>query len=205
MELESSMKVCVYDINNFKYNGEKVESAYFAKRINEYKKAENKTRTYASYLMLKYLTDKFYKLSLDSLDIVRDVTGKPGLVNNEFYFNISHSNNLVAVAVDKRPLGIDVQIVKEYDEKIAQRFFPKKIKKINKQKPKNKNNIYTMCWTDFESELKLFGSIERMKENKKKISKNPFKITDLEKNIYYLTISAIKMPFIKFIKLKELN
>lgn len=200
-----SMKVCVYDIYNFKYGGEKVASPYFAKRIKEYKSVEDKTRTFASYLMLKFLTEKVYKLDLDSLEIVRDESGKPRLLNDEFYFNISHSNNLVAVAVDKRPLGLDVQIVKEYDEKIAERFFPKKIKKINKQKEKNKNNFYTMCWTDFESELKLFGSIEKMKENKKKISKNPFKITDLEKNIYYLTISAIKMPFIKFIKLKELN
>lgn len=197
------MKVCVYDIKNFRYNGENIESTYFAKRVNEYKSDETKSRTYATYLMLKFLAEKCFKQDIDKLQIVRDETGKPRLVNNEFYFNISHSNNLVAVAVDKRPLGIDVQVVSPYDEKIAQRFFPKKINKINKQKEKNKNNYFTMCWTDFESELKLFGSIEKMQENRKKVSKSPFKIKDLENNIYYLTIATIKLPFIKFIKMQE--
>lgn len=199
------MKVCVYDIHDYKYYGEKIGSPYFCKRVREYGSRESRTRTYVSYLILKFLASEYYHLDIDNLTIVRDETGKPRLSNNEFYFNISHSHNLVAVAIDDRPLGIDVQIVKEYDERIAERFFPKKIKKINRQKEKNKNKYYTMCWTDFESELKLFGSVEKMKENKKKISKNPFKITDLEKNVYYLTISAFKMPFIKFVKMPEIK
>ena len=50
--------------------------------------------------------------------------GKPLLLNSSnLHFNISHSGNLVVCALDNKPVGIDVEIHKSVNLKIARRFF----------------------------------------------------------------------------------
>ncbi|MCL2841528.1 MAG: 4'-phosphopantetheinyl transferase superfamily protein [Defluviitaleaceae bacterium] len=50
--------------------------------------------------------------------------GKPHLVSDaSIHFNISHAENYVACAVSDEPVGIDIEINKSFDIKIAERFF----------------------------------------------------------------------------------
>jgi len=50
--------------------------------------------------------------------------GKPFLINNpHIHFNISHSGDYIACAVSDEPVGIDIEIIKTTDLKIAERFF----------------------------------------------------------------------------------
>ena len=50
--------------------------------------------------------------------------GKPLLLNDpDLHFNISHSGNLVVCALDNKPVGIDVEIHKQVNLKIARRYF----------------------------------------------------------------------------------
>ena len=50
--------------------------------------------------------------------------GKPFLINNpHIYFNISHADQYVAFAIADEPVGIDIEIIKPIDLKIANRFF----------------------------------------------------------------------------------
>ena len=50
--------------------------------------------------------------------------GKPSLVDVPgVCFNISHSGSYVACAIDEQTVGIDIELVRPIDLKIAQRFF----------------------------------------------------------------------------------
>lgn len=50
--------------------------------------------------------------------------GKPFLENNkDYHFNISHTHNMIAVAVSNNPVGVDIEKVREIDLGIAKRFF----------------------------------------------------------------------------------
>lgn len=50
--------------------------------------------------------------------------GKPFLVTNQnVHFNISHAGHYIACVVADRAVGIDVEVIKPIDLKIAERFF----------------------------------------------------------------------------------
>ena len=50
--------------------------------------------------------------------------GKPFLINNDsIHFNISHTGFYVACVVADEPVGIDIEIIKPIELKIAERFF----------------------------------------------------------------------------------
>jgi 4'-phosphopantetheinyl transferase len=50
--------------------------------------------------------------------------GKPFLINtSHVHFNISHTGNYVACALADEPVGIDIELIKPADLKIAERFF----------------------------------------------------------------------------------
>ncbi|WP_367997032.1 4'-phosphopantetheinyl transferase superfamily protein [Paenibacillus sp. MZ03-122A] len=52
-----------------------------------------------------------------------DPNGKPYLVDSEWKFNVSHSGNWVALAVDIGSIGIDVERMSPIDLDIANRHF----------------------------------------------------------------------------------
>lgn len=46
---------------------------------------------------------------IDRVSIARDEFGKPFLEGREMFFNISHSGDLLAAAVSKKPVGVDIE------------------------------------------------------------------------------------------------
>ena len=67
------------------------------------------------------------------LDIAKSVYGvedeivyegkRPHFENNGIYFSISHSENIVVVAFDNEPIGVDVEFVKSRNfKKLAERY-----------------------------------------------------------------------------------
>lgn len=49
--------------------------------------------------------------------------GKPLLADGSYYFNISHSEDAVVAAVSARPVGIDVERIRDISPSIAKKFF----------------------------------------------------------------------------------
>jgi 4'-phosphopantetheinyl transferase len=60
----------------------------------------------------------------NQLDFSVNKYGKPYLINSPYtHFNISHAGNYIACAVADEPVGIDIELIKPVDLKIAERFF----------------------------------------------------------------------------------
>lgn len=86
--------------------------------------------------------------------------GKPYLKNcPELYFSLSHSGTKAMCAIDRRPVGCDIEIIDTPPLKIAGRFFSAEEQSLlNSIADKEQlSRYFYMLWTGKESYLKLTG------------------------------------------------
>lgn len=178
------MRVAYHEIKNEKMGA--VQNSYFFERIAEQNKNKDKLRTYISYIILKKLA-KEHGFDLDNIDIIKDKNGKPHAQNNEFYFNISHSENMVVVAIDDQEIGVDIEKIRPLNLRVAQKFLSEKIDVITCSSTPDIE--FTKQWTIFEAQLKYWGNIELFRNN---FELNTFSTHLSDKNNlkYILTIAS---------------
>lgn len=70
----------------------------------------------------------------------------------DFHFNISHCEDLIAVAVSERPVGVDIEILRDVNLEIAGRFFSEKEIRFSKM-----DRDFLYVWTRKEALLKKTG------------------------------------------------
>jgi len=104
----------------------------------------------------------FEKRNIDTNDISFEARGRPFFLEKETDFNISHSNNIVAVSyINKKDIrvGCDIEKIKPRPmmEKIARdKFTESENKYLNSNQFFNYENFYKL-WTLKESYIKLRG------------------------------------------------
>ena len=84
--------------------------------------------------------------------------GKP--ISDNFYFNVSHSDYLVALIVDSSPIGIDVERIRAIDSKLK--------KYISNDKEKeyiHDDESFFEIWTNKEALVKCVGTGIKTKPN----------------------------------------
>lgn len=128
-------------------------------RILRFHRSEDAQRTLLGDILSRYALCK--RFNLQNKDLVFGVNeyGKPLLPGfQDVHFNISHSGPWVACAVDDKPVGIDVEIIKPMDFKIAERFFSKdEYHSLMTQPEAMKLNYFYRLWTLKESYIKAEG------------------------------------------------
>ena len=77
---------------------------------------------------------------------------KPKFKNADLCFNISHSNNIVAVAFDVLPLGLDVEYIKERNFKLL-------LERYNIAS--NDKEFFYQFWTEYEASIKIQDEIKQ--------------------------------------------
>lgn len=93
------------------------------------------------------------------IDCQVDSHGKPYLVNLPYQISLSHSFDYAAVMVSKdRPVGIDIEQIKEKVERIAHKFMrPEELAFID---PKYRIQQLYVCWCAKEAVYKCYGQKE---------------------------------------------
>ena len=109
-----------------------------------------------SYLMLAELLQKEFGLNDFRVEVGEH--GKPFLVDHpDIYFNISHCRNAIAVAVNDRPIGIDVESFRSYSEGLLE-----KTMNVNERSDILSSDVpeqtFSMYWTRKEAVFKLLGT-----------------------------------------------
>ena len=95
-------------------------------------------------------------LANSQLEFSKNAYSKPFLVNSShIHFNISHSGCYVACAVADEPVGIDIEIIKPVDLKIAERFFA--LDEARYVMDGNHTFRFYDVWTKKESRIKWEG------------------------------------------------
>ena len=98
-------------------------------------------------------------LGNDRLEFSATEFGKPFLVNDlSIHFNISHSGDYVVCVVDNEPVGIDVEMIKPINRKIAERFFAQdEVAYILSARDDFDIQRFYEVWTRKESRIKWEG------------------------------------------------
>lgn len=98
------------DIYVAKYPFEGDEKISCQKRLDEIKKCHNedvKKQKFYVWKLLEFALQNSLSLDVNSLNFIKNENGK--WIVDECYFSLSHSGNLVAVALSDSPVGIDIQ------------------------------------------------------------------------------------------------
>lgn len=89
----------------------------------------------------------------------KDSFGKPYIESDNFYFNASHTQNLIIIAVSfQQPLGIDIEnIEKNFLEIMPITFTDKEINVVNNSNYTQKLLAFFIIWTRKEAITKEIG------------------------------------------------
>lgn len=87
--------------------------------------------------------------------IVYDKHNKPFLKNSNNHISLSHSHNLLAVIIDDKETGIDIELIKPNVLKIKEKFMSKK--ELSEAGHANTAEKFTLYWCVKESLYKYYG------------------------------------------------
>ncbi len=163
------------------------------KTITNKKVIEQKTTAYS---LLNFGAYNSYNLELTPSDITRENQGKP--VCKYFEFSISHSNDLVVVALSKNKVGVDMELMKENRdiEVIKNKYF------LEKEKEEN----FYKVWTEKESAFKFLNKkgLHLKDIDVSKYNYKTYEILSDEKN-YLLCVCSKKLDVVNIINLSEIK
>ena len=91
-----------------------------------------------------------------SEEIVIGEYGKPSFKNSKFFFNTSHSGKYAFCVISDVEVGCDIEEIKEYKQRVAERFFSDKENNYL-QITSDKNTLFYRFWTLKESYIKCIG------------------------------------------------
>lgn len=126
------------------------------KKANSYKKDLDRKLCIISFALLVLAMEKLFNISRD-YDWNYNKNGKPFLKSHpEIFFNISHCKVGVACVIANQEVGIDIQDMIDFDEKLAELICSKNELEIINNSDK-KGIELTKIWTKKESYLKMLG------------------------------------------------
>ncbi|MCK4766730.1 MAG: 4'-phosphopantetheinyl transferase superfamily protein [Candidatus Aminicenantes bacterium] len=127
-------------------------------RINRFLNWEDSLRSLTAELLARYIIIR--KTGLRNEDIVfsHNGFGKPVLQNRDnFHFNLTHSGDWIACAVDSNPVGIDIERIEPLDlDNISRRYFSEDEHRYLLSQSDRLAHFF-MLWTLKESYVKMEG------------------------------------------------
>jgi 4'-phosphopantetheinyl transferase len=123
---------------------------------------ENLRREYTiAHGALRVLLGRHTSTDPAAVQLTSGPLGKPYLADHSYFFNLSHSGDVVAIALCKsHEIGVDIEHLKpEILEKQLQHalFSSKELGAFHQKAPKEKLEAFFTAWTHKESLLKLLG------------------------------------------------
>lgn len=106
-----------------------------------------------SHELLKYVTQKYHGYPAVIEECVFTENGKPYLKDKKYFFNISHTEGMVMIAVSDKEVGIDVEKMQGKDRSSV-------INKCTTEKERSRikcEGDFLCLWTKKESYIKYFG------------------------------------------------
>ncbi len=111
---------------------------------------------YSSWKLLEKALLEQWNISLKDAEPKKTANGK--WIIKEGYFSVSHSFGVVAVALSKNPVGIDVELALLKKDGLEKRILTEKeFRAFNKLKQEEKEHFILTAWTKKESIFKMLG------------------------------------------------
>ncbi len=113
-----------------------------------------------SELLLRKVLAEELNIAWDSIKIDSGIYGKPVLRGEKRHFNLSHSYEIIILATDDTPLGIDIEYVRPLNDldnllanfSLEEQFFYQTVS------PEQRTGFFYDLWTLKESYIKAIGT-----------------------------------------------
>lgn len=111
-----------------------------------------------SDMFVRYLACSLMHVKNSDLIFKKNKYGKPYIEGTmDFHYNISHTRNAIAVGISRKPIGIDVEKIKDYESEISKQFFSKNELQYIMYKEENISRRFYEIWTKKEAYIKWVG------------------------------------------------
>ena len=134
--------------------GEKGTTKEKMQKLN--KKRAKKLSVAAGALVRRAIAEEF-NIDKDSIRFRRDKKGKPYTESAKVEFSISHSKSIAVCAISDRPVGIDIEKMRDVNFNVAKRLFTPDEQKYVFQIKKLQKQRFFEVWTRKEAYVKLLG------------------------------------------------
>lgn len=128
------------------------------KKAERFTFVDDKKRCILAEILLRKVLNKL-NVDTNNLNYIYNENGKPYLKDSNYYFNISHSGEYVAVVVSDVEIGIDIQKIDDINLNIAKRYFNQNeyqnIIKLDNQD--SQIDMFYDYWTCKEAYVKAIG------------------------------------------------
>ena len=122
-------------------------------RIANFKNEKDKKLSVASYLLLKKILSRHF-IRYHYYDFKYLDNGKPIIEGKKINFSISHSGDYVAVAISKKPVGVDIQEMRDVDLDARKLVFNEQDEKLF-QESTNQVDMFYSLWVSKEAKFKM--------------------------------------------------
>lgn len=180
-------KIILANVNDIIQDKDEIVSQISPMYIQKYRSlsllTDKNQELVAGYLLKKYLG--IYKDD----QILYNKYGKPYLSSGNVYFNLSHSEEYVALAMADHEVGVDVEKIRKYHDATVKKVFNDDQRKMLEQLPvSKKDSKFTEIWTKMESILKLEGTgfTDRWPE----IDYSAYCVQTIQWNSYFISVAT---------------
>lgn len=194
MKIEKTMPSKLFQLLCLQVDETKREKLY------RYHFQEDALRSLMGELLVRYLFETHFSLSRDTIRFQTNGFGKPELMDvNNLHFNLAHSGNWIVAAIDKNPIGIDIEEMKSIDIDVMKEVLTTQEIKTLQALPANEQPYFFYnLWTIKESYVKYKGkgfSIPPASISVAVSAENFIKLLDINSNqlpcfFHQLTIDA---------------
>ncbi len=127
-------------------------------RFNRYKNQLAAQQFLSGRILLRYILCKHHNLSNGQITIGYNRFGKPLLIDSELQFNIAHSKAWLVCVVANNPVGIDVEKIIAWRERVAKRVLSEpEYSALQTLNAFEKTEQFYSLWTLKESYSKAIG------------------------------------------------
>lgn len=114
-----------------------------------------KKQKYCVWKLFEYALNRSLGLKIQNINLTKSSGGK--WISDQVYFSLSHSDNLVCVAISKKAVGIDIEKLEIRNEKLCDKILNNAEMSAYKSIIDDKNKFLIVKWTQKESIFKLDG------------------------------------------------
>ena len=155
------------------------------KQALKFKHEQGQRLCVLAYLLLKLGLREEYGITENPIFEYNE-HGKPSIVGHpEIFFNLSHCKEAVVCAISDKPVGVDVESIREYKESLVRYTMNEgEIREI--QSAEQPDVAFIRLWTMKEATLKLLGT--GISKDMKSVLDGTKKYTTVERQRYIYTV-----------------
>jgi 4'-phosphopantetheinyl transferase len=130
-------------------------------KTDRFQQPADRSRYLAAHLSLRMILSRYLEIEANQIQYTHNPFGKPAVLNSSLEFSLSHSAEVILIAVaDGHSIGVDVERIRadfDYQPIVSQYFSAREKSTLSSLPPDRQRDMFYTLWTRKEAVLKMFG------------------------------------------------